>query len=249
MPASPSSAAQGLQRIMVETPAGARAFHHRGTVADRGVIGQTFGHKPKKSAAPPPRLRRLAPFAARMLAQGRRPLILDLGANIGATALRYAVHFPQARVIALEPHEGNAGLARRNTEGLDVEVRVAAIGPRPGEARIENPGGEEWGFRFSEAGIGAAVPVTTIPALIAEAAALGFEPFILKCDVEGAEIDLFDADSAWFDAFAMVSCEPHDWMSKRRMTINGFLRAHLRTPRQLLIQGDNLLSIALPLEA
>jgi hypothetical protein len=95
----------------------------------------------------------------------------------------------------------------------------------------------------SESGTGAAVPVTTIPILLAEAVAQGFAPFILKCDVEGAEEHLFDADSAWFDDFAMVSCEPHDWMSRRRMTINGFLRAHLRTPRQLLVLRDNLVSI------
>ena len=246
MPASSPSATQGPQRILVATPAGPRAFHHRGTVADRGVVGQTFGHKPGKVAAAPPRHGRLKLFGSQILARGRRPLILDLGANIGATAMRYAVHFPDARVIALEPHEGNAELARRNTAGLDVDVRVAAIGPRRGEARIANPDGKEWGFRVSESGTGPAVPVTTIPALIEEAGQQGFLPFILKCDVEGTERDLFDADSAWFDDFAMVSCEPHDWMGRRWLTINGFLRAHLRTPRQLLIQGDNLLSLALP---
>lgn len=129
-------------RIRVATPGGPREFHHRGTVADRGVIRQTFGRQPAKAAEEPPRLGRLRGFAARIAQAGRRPLILDLGANIGATALSLAVHFPEARVIAIEPHEGNADLARRNTAGLDVEVRVAAIGAKAGEARIANPHGE-----------------------------------------------------------------------------------------------------------
>jgi FkbM family methyltransferase len=234
-----------LRLISVATPAGPRSFHHRGTTADRGVVAQSFGHGPEKTAGPPLRFGRLRARAARILAAGKRPLILDLGANIGATALRFAVHFPAARVIALEPHEGNAALAERNTEGLDVDVRRAAIGPGRGEARIVNPSGEEWGFRMGTTGDGPVVAVTTVPDLIAEAALQGLVPFILKCDIEGAEEKLFDADSAWFDDFAMVSCEPHDWMMRRRMTINGFLRAHLRTPRQFLVQGDNLVSLAL----
>lgn len=237
--------AAGPVRITVDTPAGPRLFEHRGSPADRGVVRQCFGPGPAKAARPPPRLARLQSAAARIVASGRRPLVLDLGANIGATALRFATHFPEARVIALEPHAGNAALARRNTAGLAVELRVAAIGASPGTARIVNPDAKEWEFRVAEHGTGEAVAVTTIPALLEEAARDGCAPFILKCDVEGAEEFLFDADSAWFDEFAMVSCEPHDWMNRRRMTINGFLRAHLRTPRQLVIHGDNLVSLSM----
>jgi FkbM family methyltransferase len=159
--------------------------------------------------------------------------------------------FPKARIIAVEPHAGNAAVCRCNLEGLDAIVHTAAIGPERGTARIANPQAMEWSFRVtaSEQHAADAVPVLTIPDLLDAAAAEGCAPFILKCDIEGHEAKLFGSRSAWFDGFAMVSCEPHDWMNSGRSTINGFLRAHLRTRRQLLIAGENLLSVVMQRKA
>jgi FkbM family methyltransferase len=149
-------------------------------------------------------------------------------------------------VVAVEPHPDNVALLRANLGGLDADIRHAAVGRTGGETRIVNPDASEWAFRTGEAdaeGAGPLVPVITIPNLVREKAAQGMVPLILKCDIEGAEADLFDADSDWFDAFAMVSVEPHDWMLPDQLTANGFLRAHLRTPRSLLLQGENLVSV------
>ena len=43
-----------------------------------------------------------------------RPLILDLGANIGLASLYFKSSWPTARVIAVEPHSGNVDILRRN---------------------------------------------------------------------------------------------------------------------------------------
>jgi FkbM family methyltransferase len=41
------------------------------------------------------------------LRHGQTPLILDLGANIGASAVWFAVRYPAAHIVAFEPHPDN----------------------------------------------------------------------------------------------------------------------------------------------
>ena len=225
----------------IATRQGVRPFHHRGTEADLGVLRQTFGGIHPQEFA-----RRLGQAQQAMLAAGKRPLIIDAGANIGATALRFATLYPRALVVSIEPHPGNVALLRRNTEGLAVEVMAAAIGPAPGETRILNPDASEWAFQTGTDGEGPALPVIGVRELIAAKKAEGCAPFIFKCDIEGAEAALFGPDSDWFDEFAMVSVEIHDWLFPDRPTSPGFLQAHARTRRALLVAGENLLSFALP---
>src|ERR1051325_10671266 len=70
-----------------------RAFHHRGSPADQGAIRQLFVEQQYS-------LRRLARGAELLrsydaiAAAGRAPLIVDAGANIGASAVWFAGEFP-----------------------------------------------------------------------------------------------------------------------------------------------------------
>ena len=67
---------------------------------------------------------------------GRSPsAILDLGANIGASAIAFGIQFPQAQIIACEPDPRSFALLRRNTAHIHgIRLRRVAIGDHDGQA-------------------------------------------------------------------------------------------------------------------
>jgi FkbM family methyltransferase len=233
-----------LQSLTVRLPEkGERQFRHRGTPADLGVIAQMFESQEYSLG----RLRRGAEVQAlyaELLGAGQRPLILDAGANIGASAVFFGVHFPRAHIVALEPEAGNFELLRANTAGLDVDARCAAIGAREGEAALVDPGEGEWGYRTVAGGSGELVPVQAATRLVAEKLASGYAPYIAKVDIEGGEQELFSADTGWADRFPLLIIELHDWLLPRAGSARNFLRWAAERDRDFVHVGENVFSIA-----
>jgi FkbM family methyltransferase len=97
----------------------------------------------------------------------RDATVLDVGANIGYTTLLLADAVgPAGRVIAIEPHPGNAALLRRNLRrngARQVEVIEAAAWRVPGEVDLshsdENTGDHRVGALLDER------PVLHVPAV------------------------------------------------------------------------------------
>ena len=215
-------------------------FRHRGTVADRKVIAQMFSAQHYSFA----RLRRGAELDARyaeLLGAGRRPLILDAGANIGASAMFFGMRFPGAHIVALEPAANNFELLSANVAGLDVDARCAAIGARDGEAALLDPGEGEWGYRTAP---GAGVAVHAASRLVAEKLAAGYAPYIAKIDIEGGEAELFSRDTGWAERFAVLIIELHDWLLPRSGSARNFLRWAAGQDRDFVHIGENVFSIA-----
>jgi FkbM family methyltransferase len=222
---------------------GERAFRHRGTPADRGVIAQMFESQDYSLQ----RLRRggeLHALYQELVKAGERPLILDAGANIGASVVFFGMHFPHAHIVALEPARENYDLLRANTTGLDVDARCAAIGAREGEAALVDPGLGEWGYRAVADGDGARVPVQSASRLVAEKLAAGHVPFIAKIDIEGGEHELFSEHTGWADGFALVIIELHDWLLPKGGSARNFLRWAAWRDRDFVYIGENIFSIA-----
>lgn len=90
----------------------------------------------------------LSSFVNRRRASGERPLIIDAGANIGARAVFFAMVYPDARIIAIEPEARNFALLRANTEGLDVECLNAGLSSAKGHLKVANPAAPNWAFRI-----------------------------------------------------------------------------------------------------
>lgn len=169
--------------------------------------------------------------------QLERPLILDCGANIGASALWFAHAFPRAKVVAVEPEPGNVALLRRNARALsNVEVVAAAVAGRPGELAIEDPGGGGWAMRTKP---GTGIPARTVVDLVDKA---GGEPFILKIDIEGFEADVFAHPTPALDAFPLMIVELHDWMLPGSASSRPFLRWHAGCDRDFIYRGENVFS-------
>jgi FkbM family methyltransferase len=189
-----------------------------------------------------PQFARLAARHAAILRAGRIPLIIDAGANIGASALWFARLFPGSRLVLIEPDPANAACARDNVAALpDASVIEAAIGARAGRVRIVDDGSEDWALRTERHDDDGGIRIVTIPEILD--AADDAELLLAKIDIEGFEEDLFSANIEWIDRASAIIIEPHDWMFPRRGTSRNFRRCLDARDFELLISGENLIFV------
>lgn len=175
----------------------------------------------------------------RILDQGAVPVIIDAGANIGAASIWYAQRYPKAKVIAVEPDEGNYAVLVENTRAWTNVLTVkAALGGEPGHVAVKS-GKLGWASRTVRADGG--VPVLTVEDF-ARLMPDG-QLFIVKVDIEGFEKDVFAGDTGWLAHTAMVAVEPHDWLLPGEFSSQSFLRAVAAHDFELFIAGENLIFV------
>lgn len=135
--------------------------------------------------------------------------IIDCGSNIGLTVRYLNAAYPDARIIAVEPDEGNFELLSRNAVGRPgIECVKAAVWHEPGRLNLKREGLNPSGFQVASAQLGDTEAVT-IPQLMARH---GIERLsLLKIDIEGSELEVFTApDLSWLDRVDAISIELHD---------------------------------------
>ncbi len=145
------------------------------------------------------------------------------------------------------PDVGNFGLLSKNTADLNVEALNAAISSTRGRARVFDPGEGAWGYRtklISEDEIFTdAVPRVTINDIY-NSHSSGFFPFIVKIDIEGAELDLFSGSTEWVERTPLIIIELHDWLLPKSGTSRPFLECISRLDRDFVQIGQEIFSIA-----
>jgi FkbM family methyltransferase len=136
--------------------------------------------------------------------------IVDGGANVGYASVYFANRFPDARIIAVEPHSANAEMLAKNTAAYPNLVIIrAGIWHKKTLLKIENPEAEEWAFRVTEA-----TPDTlefeaiTITDIMGSANVDHID--ILKLDIEGAEKEVLSHSREWIDKISVLIIELHD---------------------------------------
>lgn len=181
-----------------------------------------------------------------ILATGKRPLIVDCGANIGLASLHFGIEWPATAIIAVEPDEGNLAQARENLAELGVEFVHAAVGSRPGMAQIFDPGIGNNALRvdFQQDGN---IPVVTIPQLIDKYSPSQFSPFIVKIDIEGSEEELFSDNFRWIDETPVLIIELHDWMHIGSANSRNFLKAIANSGRDFVHLNETIFCLRNPL--
>lgn len=206
--------------------------------SDLSVLREVFGERAYDMTRHPHLAARLERRYRAILAAGRRPVVVDCGANIGAATIAFAEAWPRAAFVAIEPDPGNAAMARRNLVGTPNHlVLEAAIGSVPGHAALSNDGdGYAWGVRTTRAQQG--VPIVTMSQALAHVP--DGEPFACKIDIEGFEEDLFARDTGWIDRFEIIMVEPHDWLLPGRRTSRHLQRAMAERGMEMIVQGHSL---------
>ena len=147
-------------------------------------------------------------------------VIIDAGANVGLASVLFANRYPEARIIAIEPEQGNYEMLCKNVEAYpNVTPVLGALWNRNTEIEICNPGRGNWGFvtkenhqaAKDEKPTGQMVPAMTVDEILRK---FGFDRVdILKIDIEGAEREVFSDTSAWIDKVDAMILELHEYAS------------------------------------
>lgn len=221
-----------------------RPFVYRKDTSDERVIAQVLKNGDYNLG----RLRRggeLTGLYEQLAASGRTPLIIDAGANIGASAVYFACSFPKARVVAIEPERSNFELLTLNTSGLPVESHHAALAATPGTLNVVDAGEGFWGYRTAALAEGGkavhTVSCVTINDIYAAHAGV---PFMAKIDIEGGESELFAANTEWVDRTPVIIIELHDWLMPGSANSRAFLQCIAARDRDFVHIGENIFSIA-----
>jgi FkbM family methyltransferase len=216
---------------------------------DVGVLWQIFGKKQYDLSRLGPYKTYLERICETIIAEGNVPLIIDAGANIGASTIWYALHFPRCQIYAVEPDPENFVLLKRNVENCaNVTLFNAALWNEHTVLRLQNPKQGAWGRRFAPGTEGVAVPSITIPDLLNKDTNL--HPMVLKVDIEGGETQLLKGDTGWVDDIPLIVFEVHDnqwnWLGPRQGGGHAFFSALSRRKREYLFHGANIFAFLHP---
>ena len=182
-------------------------------------------------------------FYRQILAAGKKPLILDCGANIGASVLWFAARYPEAHVLAVEPAPDNFALLQMNCSGLDVDLRHAGIGSTDGLTHLIDIGWGTLAYRTASSDNGFEVSMLTVETLLSQKPASHYVPFLLKIDIEGSEKSLFEGDCSAISQFPLIILEPHDWLLPGEGTSLPFFRFHAAAGREFCMKNENIASM------
>lgn len=144
--------------------------------------------------------------------------IVDLGANIGLSAVYLASRYEDSPVTAVEPHPRNYYYLDHNSRSYDGQITPvhAAVSPVDGTAGLRLPAGMGYNnhscYQFlsgTEGVSGSLVRAITPESLGSN---LQDEVGLLKVDIEGAEKALFESGSidGLLDASLVLAIETHD---------------------------------------
>lgn len=138
-------------------------------------------------------------------------VIIDAGANIGVSAVCFAIEHPQAVIYAIEPEKENFAMLRRNTETYPniIPLNCALMG-RVGHGSILDCG-SSLGYQIDGSRDGE-VDCISISSLCAQQGISHID--ILKIDIEGAEKEVFEAAADWIDQVDILVTELHERLIK-----------------------------------
>jgi FkbM family methyltransferase len=225
-------------------PGNAAGVWLRPSTADWHVYDQIFIAQHYDLASLPQSSRLLAEYA-KLLASGKKPVIIDCGANIGLSTVAFKRAFPEAVIYAIEPERENFDLMTRNFAPLSNVIALrAGVWDRKAALAISDPTVATWSFSVQERTNSDnedavdSIAAVTIPEIL-DAVPDG-ACFIVKIDIEGGENQLFRSNTAWLDSAVLVIIEIHDWKLPWQATAATFFSAISRRKRDYLFRHENL---------
>jgi FkbM family methyltransferase len=214
----------------------------RPTVSDHSIFWQCWVNN-QYDLNNFPQTEALLKRATAMVSQGKKPLIIDGGANIGLATRWFAHHFPFAHILAVEPDDENVRVLMQNQRSIAAAVTPVhgAISSKSGYCRITRRERGSAGFiteacSADEAG---SVPSYGIDALKAQIQ--NGELWIVKLDIEGAQSELFSQNTDWIDQTDLIILELDDWQFPWSASSQTFFTAIARRKFDFLIDGELIL--------
>ena len=190
------------------------------------------------------RYRDLIKLYRNALAKDKTPLIIDCGANIGASPYYFSIEYPQSMVIGVEPESRNFARMQKHCKDLpNVKLLNNAIGSSSGFAKINDLNVGNDAFTISPASTHeGSIEIISINKIFSDYQ--NCFPFIVKIDIEGSEDDLFSSNTDWAAKFPIIVIEPHDWLFPRQRKMKNFLNVIHQQNREFIILAENIVSIS-----
>lgn len=190
-----------------------------------------------------PHFRELQQAYNNLLNEGRRPVIVDAGANIGLSTIWFAQLFPEAVIVAVEPETGNCELLARNVASYpNVQVVHGGLWSHRETLAVSNPGAGSAAFQVNEThssdGDDKNIRGYTVDELV-ELVSQG-TLFAVKIDIEGAQKQVFKANTDWVGRADLIIMELEDWLFPWQGTSTPFFRCISAHQFEYLIQGENI---------
>lgn len=139
-------------------------------------------------------------------------VVVDAGANVGLASVYFASRYPSARIVAIEPATENFRLLQQNVAAFpNVRAVQAALWNEDTEIDLLDPGLGASGFVTGAGAVGEhreRVAALTLGSILDR-----FEldrVDLLKVDIEGAELEVFQQAAAWIDRVDAIAIELHD---------------------------------------
>jgi FkbM family methyltransferase len=176
---------------------------------------------------------------------GKEPkVIVDAGANVGFASVFFAIKYPKAKVVAIEPEGTNFVLLKKNTAPYPNIIPIqAALWRENTQVELVDRGFGHWGFQVEAVSSPSdqqhrlgSVQALTFDRIMS---LHGFEYIdILKMDIEGGEKDIFAGNFSWVSQVGVIVVELHD-----RLTVGCSRNFYVATKDfdQEIQQGENVI--------
>lgn len=235
----------------VKVPGLANGIWVRPHGSDMKVVLQTFAERDYG-------LGWCEPYRAHMLAlcksireAGDVPLIIDAGANVGASTMLFASAFPDCHIYAIEPDANNFATLEANVgDKPNITLFHAGLWSKPTNLAMEHDGDTGWACRVQEHSVGKAtmLPSVTLPELLAKNPRM--RPVIVKIDIEGAEVEVLKENTGWVNDIPLMVFEAHDnlwhWLGPWQGSGHSFFSCLARRKREYLSKGENVYAFLHP---
>ena len=216
-------------------------YYREDSVGDIGVMGQIFNHK-DYDISMYKQGQKLMEYHNEQ-SKNRPSLIIDAGANIGASAVYFANTYDNSTIFTIEPDSANYKILSINTDELKIFNFHGAISDVDGELAFLDPGCSDWGFRtgaIEENKLSIKVKSISPESILTHPATQNTTPLIFKIDIEGGEEILFKSDVSWLNKFPAVMIETHDWMLPFSGSSRNFIKAIAQFDFDFLHRGENI---------
>jgi FkbM family methyltransferase len=139
------------------------------------------------------------------------PVILDLGTNIGLSVVDLKLVYPDARIYGFEMDKNNYEVAQKNCSTIPaVHISNKAIWKSNGMMSYQKAGNDD-AYKLDPSVANGkneiSVETITIDKIIAENN-IDFVDFV-KMDIEGAELEIFEAPLDWLNKVGEIKIEVH----------------------------------------
>jgi len=182
-----------------------------------------------------------------IIANNKKPLILDCGSNIGCSSEYFSKVFSGSFVISIEPDVTNLEFSKKNINRSNNYLLNKAINCENKKVYLQVDKNDSRATKIADNG-DKMISSVTVEEALKEFDKEKYQPFLIKIDIEGFEKELFSKNYDWIDYFEVIIIEIHDWMIFRKSNSYTFLSAlvdvmNKKNKRDLLISGENLISI------